>query len=87
MESKTKREMATEYLRAVVAPLCGHPELIQVEDVLDERGLLLTLRAHAEDMSLLIGRKGSCAEALKKVMHIWGTRHIASVRLKIDNFK
>jgi predicted RNA-binding protein YlqC (UPF0109 family) len=83
-EVKSKRIQAIEYLRIIITPLCVHPEQIVIEDILDERGLVLNLIASKEDLPFLIGRGGKIADALRSVLHIWGTRNIASVKLFVN---
>lgn len=78
----TKKEQALEYLKVVILPLCSYP--IQLKDVVDERGLVITIIAHEKDLPFLIGRKGIIANSLRNILHIWGTKNYAAVKLFIN---
>ena len=77
----TIREQAIEYIQAVILPICSYP--IVVQDEINERGLCITIQAHDDDAAFLIGRKGSVALSLKNILHVWGSKHNASVKLNI----
>lgn len=80
----SKRERAISYLFLVLTPLCEFPQDLKIEDTLDERGLILNVLANDEDLPFLIGRGGKIANSLRDLLHIWGTRHVASVKLFIN---
>ncbi len=73
-----------DLLDFVVKSLVDHPESVQVERKVDEMGVLLTLKVHADDMGQLIGREGSTARALRTIVRISGLKNHARVNLKIE---
>jgi predicted RNA-binding protein YlqC (UPF0109 family) len=54
--------------------LVDDPEAVRVEQIDDERGVLLTLRVARDDMGKVIGRGGRTARAIRIVMKAAGMR-------------
>jgi uncharacterized protein len=54
--------------------LVDDPDAVRVEQIDDERGVLLTLRVAQEDMGKVIGRGGRTARAIRIVMKAAGMR-------------
>ncbi|MEK7189014.1 MAG: KH domain-containing protein [Patescibacteria group bacterium] len=76
-------ELDQEFLEFVVKSLVDHPGDIQVERTVDEMGVLLTLKTHAEDMGQIIGRSGNTARAIRTLLRVVGAKNNARVNLKI----
>ncbi len=72
-----------EFLEFVARAVVAHPEDVQVERVVDERGVLLTLKINKDDMGYIIGRKGQTAQAIRTLLKIVGAKNNARVNLKI----
>ena len=66
-------------VRAIVA----HPESVRTERTVDERGVLITLHVHPEDMGYVIGREGQTARAIRTLAKVVGAKNNARVNLKI----
>jgi predicted RNA-binding protein YlqC (UPF0109 family) len=73
-----------DFLEFLVKSLVDHPEDVRVERKVDERGVLLTLHVHAEDMGHVVGRQGSTAKAIRSLLRIVGIKNDARVNLKIE---
>lgn len=54
--------------------LVDAPDAVRVEQIDDERGVLLTLRVAQDDMGKVIGRGGRTARAIRIVMKAAGMR-------------
>jgi predicted RNA-binding protein YlqC (UPF0109 family) len=63
-----------DLLDYLVRELVDDPDAVRVEQVDDDRGVLLTLRVAQEDMGKVIGRGGRTARALRIVMKAAGMR-------------
>jgi len=63
-----------DLLDYLVRELVDDPEAVRVEQVDDDRGVLLTLRVAQDDMGKVIGRGGRTARALRIVMKAAGMR-------------
>lgn len=73
-----------EFLEFVVKSIVGHPEDVNAERIVDERGVLLSLNINPEDMGYVIGRKGQTAQAIRTLLKIVGAKNNARVNLKIN---
>ena len=72
-----------EFLEMIVKGIVNHPNDVVVERIVDERGVLLTLKINPEDMGYVIGRKGQTAQAIRILLKIVGAKNNARVNLKI----
>jgi len=57
-----------ELLEYIARELVDEPDEVQVEEVENDRGVLLTLRVAKDDMGKVIGRGGRTARAIRSVM-------------------
>jgi len=73
-----------EFLEQIILALVSHPEDVKITRNVDEMGVLLSLKLHAEDMGQVIGRQGSTARAIRSLLRIVGLRNNARVNLKIE---
>ncbi len=73
------------YLESIVKPLLSRPEELVIEHVVDERGVLLTITASADDMGRLIGKAGSTANALRSLLRQYGSLTKAHISVKIND--
>ena len=68
-----------DLLEYLARELVDEPDEVQVEEVENDRGVLLTLRVAKDDMGKVIGRGGRTARAIRTVMKA------AAVREGIQN--
>lgn len=82
-----KQDHAVDYLRAIVTPLTKEPEAVVINVHLDDsgRGIVLNVIASDTDLALLIGKKGSMARSIRKIMNGWSELNMARVLLHIGN--
>jgi len=73
-----------ELLETIVKFLCNHPESVKIERKVDEMGVLLTLKVHAEDMGQIIGKQGQTVKAIRHLVRIVGLKNHARVNLRIE---
>ena len=72
-----------EFVEYVVRAIVNHPNDVRTERIIDERGVLITLHIHPEDMGYVIGRQGQTARAVRTLLKIVGAKENARVNLKI----
>lgn len=77
-------EKDQQVLEYVVKVLVDHPESVKINRIIDERGVLLTLDVHPEDMGKIIGKRGRTANAIRDILKVVGVRNGARVNLKIN---
>jgi hypothetical protein len=73
-----------EFLEFVVKSIVDNPDDVEVIRDIDERGVLITLSVHPEDMGMVIGKQGSTAKAIRTLLRVIGARNNARVNLKIN---
>ena len=66
-----------EFINTVVRSIVNHPDDVRTERTVDERGVLITLHIHPEDMGYVIGREGQTARALRTLLRIVGAKNNA----------
>ena len=79
--AKTTDETFLEYL---IKALVDNPDDVKIERKVDEMGVLLTLRVHADDMGQVVGKAGSTAKAIRSLVRVVGLKNHARVNLKIE---
>lgn len=71
------------FVEYIVKAIVDNPDSVQTERTVDERGVLITLTVHPDDMGKVIGKDGRTAVAIRKLLHVLGAKHDARVNLKI----
>lgn len=74
-----------QFVEYIVKSLVGHPEDVVVERLIDEKGVLLTLTVHPDDLGRVIGKRGVTAQSLRTLLRALGTKNDARYNLKIVN--
>ena len=72
-----------EFVEYMAKAIVNHPADVRVDRTVDERGVLMTLHIHPEDMGYVIGREGQTAHAMRTLLRIVGAKNNARVNLKI----
>lgn len=72
-----------EFVEFVVKQIVEQPEEVVVERVVDEMGVLLTLKVAKDDMGKIIGKSGQTAKAIRILLRIIGSKNNSRVNLKI----
>ena len=74
-----------QFVEYIVKSLVGHPDDVSVERIIDEKGVLLSLTVHPEDLGRVIGKRGITAQSLRTLLRALGTKNDARYNLKIVN--
>lgn len=74
-----------QFVEYIVKSLVGHPDDVVVERIIDEKGVLLSLTVHPEDLGRVIGKRGITAQSLRTLLRALGTKNEARYNLKIVN--
>ena len=74
-----------QFVEYIVKSLVGNPDDVVVERVIDEKGVLLTLTVHPDDLGRVIGRRGATAQSLRTLLRALGMKNTARYNLKIVN--
>src|ERR1044071_8802366 len=74
-----------QFIEYIVKSLVGYPDEVTVERLIDEKGVLLTLTVHPDDLGRVIGKRGVTAQSLRTLLRALGTKNDARYNLKIVN--
>ena len=74
-----------QFVEYIVKSLVGRPDDVSVERIIDEKGVLLSLTVHPEDLGRVIGKRGVTAQSLRTLLRALGTKNDARYNLKIVN--
>jgi predicted RNA-binding protein YlqC (UPF0109 family) len=77
--------MDQQFVEYIVKSLVEHPDEVVVERIIDEKGVLLSLTVHPEDLGRVIGKRGITAQSLRTLLRALGTKNDARYNLKIVN--
>lgn len=72
-----------DFIEYVVKNIVDHPEDVELERTIDDRGVLLTLSVNPEDMGKIIGKAGGTAKAIRTLLRVLGAKDDARYNLKI----
>jgi uncharacterized protein len=73
-----------EFVDFVVKSLVNYPDDVSTTRIIDEMGVLLTLKVNPQDMGVIIGKQGATARALRTLLRVVGAKNSARVNLKIE---
>ncbi|MFA6422458.1 MAG: KH domain-containing protein [Candidatus Buchananbacteria bacterium] len=76
-------ERDQSFVEGIVKAIVAHPDDVRVDRTVDERGVLLTLNVHVNDIGYVIGKQGQTARAIRTLAKIIGAQNNARVNLKI----
>ena len=74
-----------QFVEYIVKTLVNNPDKVEVDRVIDEKGVLLSLSVDPEDVGRVIGRRGATAQAIRTLLRALGTKNDARYNLKIVN--
>ncbi|MDO4773523.1 MAG: KH domain-containing protein [Candidatus Saccharibacteria bacterium] len=74
-----------QFVEYIIKSLVEHPDDVVVERLIDEKGVLLTLTVHPDDLGRVIGKRGGTAQSVRTLLRALGTKNDARYNLKIVN--
>lgn len=72
-----------QFVEYVVKSLVEHPDDVKIDRRVDEKGVLLELTVHPDDLGRVIGKRGATAQSLRTLLRALGTKQEARYNLKI----
>lgn len=73
-----------EYLQSILLPIIQRHDHASIERKVDEKGVLLTLTVHPDDMGRVIGKGGETARSIRHLLRQYGMQQQAHIALKIN---
>lgn len=71
-------------VRNIAESLCSQPDQIELEDSIDERGVLIKLFVSKEDLPRIIGKGGETAKAIRQLLRALGAKNNGRYSFKVD---
>lgn len=72
-----------QFVEFIVKSIVGNPDMVSVSRKIDEKGVLLELTVHPDDLGRVIGKRGTTAQSLRTLLRALGTKNEARYNLKI----
>lgn len=76
-------EQDQQFIEYVVKNIVDHPDEVEIERSIDDRGVLLKLTVNQEDMGKIIGKGGATAKAIRTLLRVLGAKSDERFNLKI----
>ena len=72
-----------DFIEFVVKSIVDSPEEVEIDRVVDDLGILITLKVAKDDMGKIIGKNGQTAKAIRILLRLIGSKNEERVNLKI----
>ena len=72
-----------ELVEYIARGVVNQPEEVEVDEVLDEMGIILKLKVSPEDKGRIIGKQGKVVEAIRTLLRVMAIRDEKRVRLEV----
>lgn len=72
-----------QFVMYIVQGVVENPDDVKIERTEDDKGILLSLTVHPDDLGRVIGKKGQTAQALRNLLRALGMKNDAHYHLKI----
>lgn len=72
-----------EFVESIVKAIVDNPNDVSTVRSVDERGVLIELTVHPDDMGKIIGKEGKTAKSIRTLLRVLGAKSNARVNLKI----
>jgi predicted RNA-binding protein YlqC (UPF0109 family) len=80
---KAEGARAIEFVKYILQQICDHQDDLKVTHIEDDKGLLISIEAHDEDMGKIIGKKGQMISALRLLVKAMGSRTREKINIKV----
>lgn len=72
-----------QFIEYIVMSIVGNPQAVSVARTVDDKGILLELTVHEDDLGRVIGKRGVTAQSLRTLLRALGTKNDERYNLKI----
>lgn len=72
------------FVEYLLVRLVDHPDDLQVEEEQTAEGLIIKIRAHADDMGRVIGRSGKVIKAVRKLVQVKAAKDNLRVQVVLE---
>ena len=74
-----------DFLRFIIENIVTNKDSIEIERTEDELWILLTLTVHADDMWIVIGKKGNTINSIRSIVRLLGIKNDKKINIKVNN--
>lgn len=64
-----------QFVEGIIKGLVSFPDMVSVEKVVDDIGIMLNVRVDSQDVGRVIGRAGSTINAIRTIVRVFGITH------------
>jgi uncharacterized protein len=64
-----------EAVEKIIKALAGEPDLVQVDEIADNKNVRIEIRVAESDMGRVIGREGRTVKAIRSILFAAGHKH------------
>ena len=81
----TENKIAIDFVRYILENLCEEKDGIEISEIQDEMGTLITIQVQESDMGRAIGKNGKTVDSLRTLLRVIGARTQERINLKVIN--
>lgn len=71
------------FLKEIIKGITSFPDEVDINQTVDDMGVLLSVRVNKEDMGKIIGKEGEIAKAMRRIMNAYGYLRKKKLNVKI----
>lgn len=84
MTDEQNQHQDVTFLDFIIKNIVSFPEQVVITRVIDDFGVLITLKVAKDDMGKIIGKNGQTVKAVRIILHVIGSKQGNRVNLKIE---
>lgn len=74
---------AQQYLHTLITALVAFPDAVEITQIDDEKGTLLSVKIDNRDMPVIIGRGGKTIDSIRTIMRMYATKNNIRIAVKL----
>ncbi len=74
-----------DFLKFIIENIVTNKDSIEIDRTEDELGILLTLTVHADDMWIVIWKKGNTINSIRSIVRLLGLKEGKKINIKVNN--
>lgn len=79
----TQSTIDQQFVEYVIKSLVDHPDDVQITRTVDSQGIFIQLKVHPEDLGRVIGKGGTTATSIRRLLYALGSKNREVYKFKI----